>query len=262
MTELRKRGGGLFGSNPLTGSVGVVTINLPRIGYLSETKEEYFKKLKEVADIAKESLEIKRKILEQQTDNGLYPYSAKYLKDVKLRTGKYWSNHFATIGVIGMDESLRNFKPVGKPLYTKEGQEFAKEVMNYLRDVITSYQEETGNVYNLEATPAEGTSHRLALIDKKRYPEIITAGSKEVPYYTNSTQLPVGYTDDLFETLELQDDLQCMYTGGTVLHGYTGDKLEDIETLKTLIKTVFTKFKLPYFLTHQHLAYAQSMDIS
>lgn len=247
MTELRKRGGGLFGSNPLTGSVGVVTINLPRIGYLSETKEEYFKKLKEVADIAKESLEIKRKILEQQTENGLYPYSAKYLKDVKLRTGKYWSNHFSTIGVIGMEESLRNFKPVGKALYTKEGQEFAKEVMNYLRDVITSYQEETGNVYNLEATPAEGTSHRLALIDKKRYPDIITAGSKEVPYYTNSTQLPVGYTDDLFETLELQDDLQCMYTGGTVLHGYTGDKLEDIETLKTLIKTVFTKFKLPYF---------------
>ena len=241
--ELRKRGGGLFGSNPLTGSIGVVTINLPRIGYLSDTEEEYFDRLSKLCDIAKTSLEIKRKIIEQQTENGLYPYSAFYLRDVKKRTGSYWSNHFNTIGINGMNESLLNF--MGKDITTKEGQEFSIKVMNFLRGKMQEYQEQTGNIYNLEATPAESTGTRFAKIDKKRFPNIITAGDR-CPIYTNSTQVPVEYSDDIFEVVRLQDELQSLYTGGTVLHFYLGEKIEDKEIAKKLIKKIFETSKMPY----------------
>ena len=243
LSELRKRGGGLFGSNPLTGSIGVVTINLPRIGYLSKTKEEFKERLLKLTEIAKTSLEIKRKMIEKQTDNGLYPYSAFYLKPVKERSGQYWANHFATIGVNGMNEALINL--LGKDITTPEGQEFAIEVMELLRKKMVEFQEETGNQYNLEATPAEGVSARLARLDKARFPDIITSGDKE-PYYTNSTQIPVGYTDDIFEVVRLQDELQSMYTGGTVLHLYLGEKINDREVCKSLIKKIFANSKMPY----------------
>lgn len=243
LTELRKRGGGLFGSNPLTGSIGVVTINLPRIGYLSKSKEEFKDRVAKLATLAKTSLEIKRKMIEKQTENGLYPYSAFYLKCVKDRTGSYWANHFATIGVNGMNEALLNL--LGKDITTPEGQEFAIEVMNLLRDKMVEFQEETGNQYNLEATPAEGVSARFARLDKARYPEIITNGDKD-PYYTNSTQIPVGYTDDIFEVVRLQDELQSMYTGGTVLHLYLGERITDREVCKNLIKKIFSTSKMPY----------------
>ncbi|HEY8423550.1 MAG TPA: ribonucleoside triphosphate reductase [Clostridia bacterium] len=243
VSELRKRGGGLFGSNPLTGSIGVVTINLPRIGYLSKTKEEFFDRLRKLCNIAKTSLEIKRKIIEDQTEKGLYPYSAHFLRDVKARTGHYWSNHFNTIGIVGMNEALLNF--MGKDITTPEGKAFALEVMHYLRDIIVDFQKETGHMYNLEATPAEGTSYRLAKLDKERYPDIITAGVNE-PYYTNSTQPPVNFTDDIFEVVENQDELQSLYTGGTVLHFYLGEKINDIEACKSLIRTVFNNSKMPY----------------
>jgi len=242
-TELRKRGGGLFGSNPLTGSVGVFTINLPRIGYLSSSREEFRARLWQLVQVGKTALEVKRKVIEKQTNNGLYPYSAHYLRNVKKRSGEYWYNHFSTIGIIGMNEALLNFMGVG--IASPEGQVFARETMEYLRHLLTQIQEETGHFYNLEATPAEGTSHRLARLDKKRYPEMIAAGNG-TPYYTNSTQLPVGYSDDIFEVLALQDDLQSLYTGGTVLHLYLGESIEDIETCKNLLRTIFSRHKLPY----------------
>jgi len=241
--ELRKRGGGLFGSNPLTGSIGVFTINLARIGYLSSSKSEFKARLWRMAQVGKTSLEIKRKIIEQQTEKGLYPYSAHYLGDVKARTGSYWYNHFSTIGILGMNEALLNF--MGKDITTPEGQEFSIEIMEYLRDILIDFQSETGHVYNLEATPAEGTAYRLARLDKERYPDIITAG-KDTCYYTNSTQVPVEYTDDIFEVLEKQDTLQSLYTGGTVLHIYLGESIDDIRTCKNLIKKIFTRYKLPY----------------
>ncbi len=243
-TELRKRGGGLFGSNPMTGSIGVVTINLPRVGYLSRTESEFKSRLWRLIQLAKSSLEIKRKIVEDQTDKNLYPYSAHYLRDIKARTGRYWYNHFNTIGIVGMNEALLNF--LGRDITTSEGQDFARRMMEYMRSLLMEIQEQTGNFYNLEATPAEGTSFRLAMADKKRYPDIITAGTEEAPYYTNSTQLPVGYTDDIFETLDLQDELQSGYTGGTVLHLYLGEKISDIEVCKNLIRKIFTNYKLPY----------------
>jgi anaerobic ribonucleoside-triphosphate reductase len=241
--ELRKRGGGLFGSNPLTGSIGVVTINLPRIGYLAKDETDFFTRLLSLMEIAKNSLEIKRKTIEEQTEKGMYPYAAHYLENVKARTGNYWYNHFNTIGLIGMNEACLNF--MGKDITTPEGQKFALKVLDYMRDVITRFQEQTGHVYNLEATPAEGTSYSLAQLDKKKYPDIITAG-KDEPYYTNSSQLPVGFTDDIFETLDLQDELQCKYTGGTVLHLYLGEQIKDIEVAKQLIRKTFTNYKLPY----------------
>jgi ribonucleoside-triphosphate reductase len=241
--ELRKRGGGLFGSNPMTGSIGVYTINLPRIGYLSSSESEFKSRLWRMASAGKTSLEIKRKIIEQQTQEGLYPYSMYFLRNIKERTGQYWFNHFSTIGIVGMNEALVNF--MGKDITTKEGQEFAKEILNYLREILLEFQEETGHVYNLEATPAEGTSYRLAKIDKEKYPRIITAG-EEVPYYTNSSQVPVGYTDDIFEVLDLQDELQCLYTGGTVQHLYLGESIEDITTCKNLIRKIFNRYKMPY----------------
>lgn len=242
-SELRKRGGGLFGSNPLTGSIGVVTINLPRIAFLARSESEFKGRLWKMMQIAKNSLEIKRKTIEEQTERGMYPYSAGYLKNVKQRTGNYWFNHFNTIGLIGMNEACLNF--LGKDLTTPEGQKFANDVLDYMRGIITEFQQKTGHVYNLEATPAEGTSYSLARLDKEKYPEIITAG-ENAPYYTNSSQLPVGFTDDIFETLDLQDDLQCKYTGGTVLHLYLGEQIHDIEVAKTLLQKVFNNYRLPY----------------
>jgi ribonucleoside-triphosphate reductase len=243
--ELRKRGGGLFGSNPLTGSIGVVTINLPRLAYLSNSESEFNIRLLEAITTAKKSLEIKRKIIEEQTEKGLYPYSSAYLADVKLKSGSYWYNHFNTIGLIGMNEACQNLLGKDYDLTSKVGQELAVRTLNYMRDVIKDIQEETGHYYNLEATPAEGTSYRLAKKDKDRYPDILSAGD-EVPYYTNSSQLPVGFTDDIFETLDLQDELQSLYTGGTVLHFYLGERVKDIQTTKSLIKKIFTRYSLPY----------------
>lgn len=242
--ELYKRGGGLFGANPLTGSIGVVTINLPRIGYLSKTKKEFFERLDRIMDISKTSLEIKRKALEDLIEKGLYPYSRYYLSEAKKLRNSYWANHFSTIGLIGMNEALLNF--LGVSISDKKGIKFAEEVLDFMRDRLSSYQEETGNLYNLEATPGEGTSYRLPLKDRKEYPDIITAGEKD-PYYTNSTQLPVNYTDDIFEAIGLQDGLQTKYTGGTVFHAFLGEALPDSEAVKSTIKTVFGKFRLPYF---------------
>jgi len=244
--ELRKRGGGLFGSNPLTGSIGVVTINLPRIAYKSKSREEFFARLWRIVQIAKNSLEIKRKVVETQTERGLYPYAAHYLRNIRERTGQFWYNHFNTIGIIGMNEACLNLFRDGTDLTSEKGQKFAVEVMDYLREQMSIIQEETGHFYNLEATPAEGTSYRLAKLDRAQYPDIICAGTKETPYYTNSTHLPVGYTDDIFETLDLQDELQSRYTGGTVLHLYLGERIPDKEIAKSLIRKVFTNYKLPY----------------
>lgn len=242
-SKLRKRGGGLFGSNPLTGSMGVFTINLPRIGYLSHSKEEFKARLFRLVQIGKTSLELKRKVIEKQTVNGLYPYSANFLQNAKKRTGEYWYNHFSTIGLVGMNEALMNF--MDKDISTAEGQAFSIEMMEYLRDMLANIQEETGHVYNLEATPAEGTAYRLARLDRERYPEIITSG-EDTPYYTNSTQLPVGHSEDIFNVLELQDELQSLYTGGTVLHLYLGEKIDDPEIAKRLVRKIFENYKLPY----------------
>ncbi|MDD4074024.1 MAG: ribonucleoside triphosphate reductase [Candidatus Pacebacteria bacterium] len=245
MTQLSNRGGGgLFGSGSLTGSIGVVTINLPRIGYLSKTKKEFFERLEKMMEIARESLEIKRKTIEEFTSKGLYPYSKYYLFGVKKSKGQYFANHFSTIGICGMNEALLNF--MGEDVGSKKGRLFTLEVMDFMRDVLVRYQKETNNIYNLEATPAESTSYRLAQKDRKLYPDIIALGTKKVPYYTNSTQLPVNYTDDIFEEVKLQDDIQCKYTGGTVEHIFIGEELSDIETVKLLVKRLFEKNKLPY----------------
>lgn len=242
--ELHHRGGGLFGSAPLTGSVGVVTLNLPRIGYLAKTEKEFFNKLGRLMDLAKESLEIKRKALENFTEKELYPYSKFYLSDIKKLRGSYWANHFSTIGLVGMNETLRNF--MGEDMISEKGREFAKKVLDFMRDRLVDYQKETREIYNLEATPAEGTSYRLAKKDKECYPDIIVAG-KEIPYYTNSTQLPVDYDGDIFEALNLQEECQTRYSGGTVFHAFLGERIFNPETVKNLIKKVFNKFRLPYF---------------
>ncbi len=244
-TELYKRGGGgLFGSSPLTGSIGVVTINMPRIGYLSKTKKEFFERLGNLMDLARESLEIKRKALENFMRKGLYPYSKHYLSSVRKIRGSWFGNHFSTIGLLGMNEAMLNF--IGEDIGSKRGKKYALEIMDFMRDILVKYQKETGNLYNLEATPAEGTSYRQAKADKERYPDIITAGTNENPYYTNSTQLPVNYTDDLFRALELQDELQCRYSGGTVLHLFLGEKISNAEMAKKLVKKAFEKYNLPY----------------
>jgi len=246
--ELMKRGGGLFGANPLTGSIGVVTINLPRIGYLAKTEADFFERLKDRILLARESLIIKRKILEKFTEKNLYPYSSFYLREVKNGTGTYWKNHFSTIGIIGMNEAALNF--MGEDIGSKAGQDFALKVMDYIRNLIAEFQEETGDMFNLEATPAEGTSYRLAMLDKRRFPEIICAnenGNSEEVYYTNSTQLPVNYTDDIFETLHLQDELQTKYTGGTVLHIYLGEQITNITTVKKVVRKIAENYRLPYF---------------
>ncbi len=241
--ELYKRGGGLFGSAPLTGSIGVVTINLPQIGYLSKTKKEFFERLARIMELAKNSLEIKRKTLDNFIERGLYPYSRYYLESAKRMRGTYWGNHFSTIGLVGMNECLLNF--IDKDIAALAGQKFAAEVLDFMREKLVDFQKETGNLYNLEATPAEGVSYRLPHIDKAKFPDIITAGEKE-PYYTNSSQLPVGFTDDLFKALDLQDKLQTKYTGGTVFHAFLGERISDPEMVKILLKKIFTKHQLPY----------------
>lgn len=232
--ELEYRGGGLFGSNPLTGSIGVVTINLPKIAEVSKTKVEFLERLAQKMELAKDSLEIKRKLLEDLTDKDLYPYTKFYLRDIKARFGVYWKNHFSTIGLIGMNEACLNL--FGENIGSLQGKQFALEVMDYMRAKIVKFQKETGNNYNLEATPGEGTSYRLAKLDKDKY-----------PYYTNSTQLPVNYTDDIFEVLDHQDDLQTKYTGGTVVHIYAGERIQSIETMKNLVKKICNNYHLPYF---------------
>ncbi|MBW1834392.1 MAG: ribonucleoside triphosphate reductase, partial [Deltaproteobacteria bacterium] len=248
--ELLKRGGGLFGANPLTGSIGVVTINLPRIGYIAKEEREFFDDLKEKVQLAVDSLSIKRKILERFTDRDLYPYSKFYLREIKQGLGMYWKNHFSTIGIIGMNEACLNF--IGEDIASDSGQKFSLKVMDFMRDLISGIQEKTGDIFNLEATPAEGTSYRLSMLDKKQFPEIICANEEDYkkggdPYYTNSTQLPVNYSDDIYETLMLQDQLQAKYTGGTVLHVFLGELVSDIEAVKGLIRKVATNFRLPYF---------------
>lgn len=248
--ELEYRGGGLFGSNPLTGSIGVVTINLPKIGYLAKNEKEFFEMLKQKMDIAKESLEEKRKIIEHLTENGLYPYTKYYLRDIKKRFNKYWKNHFSTIGLIGANEACLNL--LGVNIADKRGLEFANKIMDFMTDVIIDYKKETGNNYNLEASPAEGASYRLAKKDKENYPDIIVANEKEYkkgakPFYTNSTQLPVNFTDDIFEALNLQDELQAKYTGGTVVHIFAGERIYDLDVMKNLVKKICTNYKLPYF---------------
>ncbi len=226
-------------------SIGVVTLNLPRIGYLSKSEEEFFTYLTRLMDIAKTSLEIKRKVLERFTDAGLYPYSKHYLSSVKERTGAYWCNHFSTIGIIGMNEAIANARWLSsKGIWTEEGKAFALKVMDFMREKLMEYQKETGNLYNLEATPAEGTSYRLAKIDKQKYPDIITQG-RENPYYTNSTWLPVNFTESITYILDHQDELQSKYTGGTVIHLFLGEQPEP-ERLKNFIKAVFEKYRLPY----------------
>jgi len=245
--ELRSRGGGLFGSNPLTGSIGVVTINLPRIAFLSKSSnnpvEDFFSRLTSLMELGKESLEIKRKVLEGFTESGLYPYSKFYLSTIKDRFGEYWKNHFSTIGLVGMNEACLNL--IGEAITSQRGQELALKTLRFMREKLVEFQQETGNNYNLEATPAEGVSYRLALLDTKRYPGIITAGKRR-PYYTNSSQLPVNYSDDVFEVLNLQDELQSSYTGGTVLHIFVGERITDTRSIKLLIKNIFENYKLPY----------------
>jgi len=249
--ELEYRGGGLFGSNPLTGSIGVVTLNLPKIGFLAKSKEEFFDLLKERMILAKNSLEIKRKLLEKSTDSNLYPYTKFYLRGVKERFDVYWKNHFSTIGLVGMNEACVNF--LGEDIASTAGYKFSLEVMDFMRKLITEFQKETGNNYNLEATPAEGTSYRLAKLDKENLKDIKCANefeytkSKAYPYYSNSTQLPVNYTDDIFEVLDHQDELQTKYTGGTVVHIFAGERIRDNETMKNLVKKVCGAYKLPYF---------------
>lgn len=243
--ELRKRGGGLFGANPLTGSIGVVTINLPRIGYKAKTGKDFIKQLNSAMDLAMESLELKRKKIEELTDEGLYPYARHYLSNIKERFGKYWQNHFSTIGLVGMNEAALNFG--GADITTASGNEFAISVLEYMRERIMDYQNKTNNLYNLEATPAEGTTRRLAKQDIKKCKKIITAGNPEIPYYTNSTQLPIGFTDDVFEVLDLQDELQSKYTGGTVLHAFIGEAMPTSESVKNLVRKIASTYKLPYF---------------
>ena len=249
LRELKKRGGGFFGAYPLTGSIGVVTINMPRIGYLSKDEDEFFERLAAMMELAKESLEIKRKTIEELTEKGLYPYSRFYLRNIKKEFGKYWKNHFNTIGLIGMNEACQNL--LGCSIGEEEGWKFALKVLDFMREKLAEFQLETGNIYNLEATPAEGTSYSLAKIDKEKYPDIIVANEEEVkkgaePYYTSSTYLPVNFTDDLWEFLRLQDPLQVKYTGGTVAHIWL-DESPPAESIMALAKKICENFKLPYF---------------
>jgi ribonucleoside-triphosphate reductase len=236
--ELRKRGGGLFGSDELTGSVGVVTINLPRIGYLARDERDFYDRLGNIMELAKESLLVKRKTVSRLLEAGLFPYTGRYLKSL--------DNHFNTIGLVGMNECLRNFLGDGVTIATERGRMFALAALGFMRRKLSDFQEETGELFNLEATPAESTSYRLAKHDRERYPRIITAGTKE-PYYTNSTQLPVMETEDIFDALDLQEALQCAYTGGTVFHAFLGEAIEDWRTCRDLVKAIAHNYRIPYF---------------
>ncbi|RME30360.1 ribonucleoside triphosphate reductase [Candidatus Parcubacteria bacterium] len=245
-TSLKYRGNGLFGSNPLTGSIGVVTLNLARLGFLSKDKQDFFDRLDRLIHIASTSLEIKREVLERFTELGLYPYSKYYLSSVKARTGTYWGNHFSTIGVIGMNEACLNAKFISAPIYTDIGREFAYEVLSFIRDKVENeLRESTGHLYNLEATPAEGTSYRLALLDRQRWGTNIITQGNGIPYYTNSSWLPVSYTSDIFTILEHQEPLQCLYTGGTVQHLFLGE-YPSPKALKKLLKNIFSCYRIPY----------------
>lgn len=250
LRSLDRRGGGLFGANPLTGSIGVVTLNLPRLGLLSRDEADFFARLTRLMDIAKESLETKRKILEGFTDRDLYPYTRFYLRDIHRRYGAYWRHHFSTIGLVGMNEACLNL--LGEDIGSDAGQAFACRVLDFMRERLADYQEETGHLYNLEATPAEGTSYRLARLDRERFPNARFANHDAVrhgaePFYTNSTQLPVDYTDDIFHVLDLQDSLQSRYTGGTVQHVFLGEAVADPEAVKRFVRTVCHRYRIPYF---------------
>lgn len=239
LRELRKRGGGLFGSAEMTGSIGVVTLNAARIGYLARgDREKFFKRIEHLMELAKTSLEIKREEVQKWIDAGLFPYTKRYLG--------YLKNHFSTIGVNGINEAIRNFTDDEENITTPAGHKFAEEILDFMRERIKDYQEETGNFYNLEATPAEGTTYRFAKEDRKRFPDILQAGTEEAPYYTNSSQIPVGYTDDVFEVLELQDSLQTRYTGGTVLHCYMNEKVSSGQSCRNLVRNILSNFRLPY----------------
>jgi ribonucleoside-triphosphate reductase len=249
-TQLRKRGGGLFGSNPQTGSIGVVTVNMARLGYVSTNEDDFMGRLDRLMELAKESLEIKRKAIENFTKAGLYPYSKFYLRQVHQRFGQYWKNHFATIGLLGMNDAIRNFMP-GENITTEKGREFGVKVLDFMREKLEEFQEETGNIHNLEATPGEGTTYRFARLDKKRFGRIIVANEESVqkggePYYTNSSHLPVNFTDDVFESLDLQDELQCKYTGGTVFHTFVGERMTT-DSVKKMVKKISDNYHLPYF---------------
>jgi ribonucleoside-triphosphate reductase len=244
--ELEKRGGGLFGANPQTGSIGVVTINMPRLGHLAASADDFISRLDRLMILARNSLEIKRKVLEQFTDQDLYPYIRYYLRQVKERHGCFWYNHFSTIGLVGMNEACLNL--FGKDIGTPEGSDFAARVLDCMRQRLADFQEETGNFYNLEATPAEGTSYRLAKLDRKLYPEIITAGmGADEPFYSNSTQLPVNYSEDIFQVMDLQDALQSRYTGGTVQHIFLGEAVSDPQAVKAFVRAICGHYRLPYF---------------
>ena len=253
---LEKRGGGLFGANPLTGSIGVVTINMPRLGYLSADEGEFLDRLADLMDLGRSSLEIKRKVLERFTENNLYPYTKHYLRGIRERFGQYWKNHFSTIGLVGLNEASQNL--LGVTLGTEKGQLFALRVLDFMRERLLTFQEQTGNNYNLEATPAEGTSYRLARIDAEKFPGIVSgnghpAGSNtegdpaRLPFYTNSSQLPVQYSDDIFEVLDLQDELQTKYTGGTVLHLFVGEEITNPDNVRKLVKLICERYHMPYF---------------
>ena len=235
--ELRKRGGGLFGSDEFTGSIGVVTINLARIGYLAGSRSDFYERLNRMMDLARDSLVVKRKVVNRLLDAGLFPYTKRYLSHL--------NNHFSTIGLNGMNECLVNF--MGKNITDKDAHAFAAEILDHMRQRLSDYQENTGDLFNLEATPAESTSYRLARHDKKHYPQIITSGTADNPYYTNSTQLPVDYSDDIFDALDLQDDLQTLYTGGTVFHGFLGESIQDWKACRELVKAIANNYRLPYF---------------
>ncbi len=240
LRELRKKSGGFFGSGESTGSVGVVTINMPRIAYLSATEEEFYERLTHLMDIAARSLKIKRETITKLLEAGLYPYTKRYLGT--------FANHFSTIGLVGMNEACLNAKWIKKDLTAPESQQFTKDVLNFMRNKLSDYQELYGDLYNLEATPAESTSFRLAKHDRKRYPDIITASDcDKTPYYTNSSHLPVGYTDDIFSALDIQDELQTLYTSGTVFHAFLGQKLPDWKAAATLVRKIAENYKLPYY---------------
>ena len=240
LRELRKKSGGYFGSGESTGSIGVVTINLPRIAYLAENKQDFYVRLDRLMDIAARSLKIKRDVVSKLLKEGLYPYTKRYLGT--------FSNHFSTIGLIGMNEAGLNAKWLRKDLTHVETQEFAKEVLNHMRDRLVLYQEQYGDLYNLEATPAESTAYRLAKHDKERYPDIICANENgEAPYYTNSSHLPVGFSDDVFEALDIQDELQTLYTSGTVFHTFLGEKLPDWKAAASLVRSIAQNYRLPYY---------------
>jgi len=245
--SLERRGGGLFGANPLTGSIGVVTLNMAAAGYRAQDENDFLARVERLMEIARTSLESKRKVLEQFAGQGLYPYTKFYLRNVKRRFDKYWSNHFSTIGIIGMNEGCLNF--LGKDLSSPEAVEFTQKVLDFMREKLVIFQKETGNLYNLEATPGEGTAYRLARIDQRRFPDIKVRNTEETgtPFYTNSTQLPVDYSDDIIRVLDLQEPLQSRYTGGTVLHVFLGEAAPDPESVREFVKMVCHNYSLPYF---------------